>query len=222
MPPFNNLLRKRFGRLVVESLQPKKKKYGHNQWLCRCDCGNIKIIDQGNLTNGNTLSCGCLHHDIMLQRNTKHGKCRSPTHISWSAMKQRCYNKDNQNYKYYGGRGVRVCKRWRNSFENFLEDMGTRPEGMTLERIDNEKGYSLDNCRWATMVDQNKNKRDTVYINFKGKVYIQSDFANYVGISSKTVSKRLKQKWPPSVIYNYYTGILARSRKQSLTTSYGE
>ena len=140
----------RYGRLV-----PKRHVAGG--WLCDCDCGAEKIVSGSHLRDGRVLSCGCLH--IEVQRTPKvHGKRYTRTWTIWSNMLQRCGNSLNPSFKNYGGRGIHVCVRW-HSFMNFLSDMGEAPDGLTIERRNNEIGYDPENCLWATCADQALNTR---------------------------------------------------------------
>ena len=134
-----------------------KRKYGKPIWKCICECGNFNEVPIYHLRSGHTKSCGCL-----VGSNKKHGHSpvisKTPTYISWDCMKQRCLNPKNISYKNYGGRGIMICERWM-VFENFLADMGERPEGMTLDRIDNDGHYEPSNCKWSTWNDQASNRR---------------------------------------------------------------
>jgi len=156
MPPKINLTGQRLGRLVVVRQVENRGK--NIRWECRCDCGNTRITSSSNLLVGDTKSCGCLQRDTVGALRRKHGLTGTPTHSSWKRMFERCTNPKRRDYRWYGGRGITICDRWM-TFVNFLADMGMRPEGMTLDRIDNSKGYFLGNCRWATWSTQFTNMR---------------------------------------------------------------
>ena len=152
--PIKNLTGLKFGRLTVLNKRIESKK--NILWLCKCDCGTEKFIRLSHLPNGHSKSCGCWHLEIV--KKIRHGMSNTRTFISWASMLSRCKNKNIPRYKDYGGRGIKVCKRWL-KFENFYKDMKERPEGLSIDRKDNNKGYYKSNCRWATAKEQQNNKR---------------------------------------------------------------
>ena len=154
-----DLIGQTFGFLTVVEKSPRND--GDNiTWVCKCHCGVIVTVSTSLLKTGHSRSCGCLQRSIIGNLNKTHGMSKTPTYISWKSMLTRCYNENILEYKDYGGRGIKVCDRWRYSFENFYIDMGTKPSSQhTLERDDVNKDYSPENCRWVTREIQSRNTR---------------------------------------------------------------
>lgn len=192
MAKIEDLIGKRFGSLVVIRFLGVENHY--SQWLCKCDCGKQKIVKRGqHLTNGQVTSCGCAATRI--QRRIRHGHARGRSHtgtyVAWLHMKERCLNPQNKDYKNYGGRGIAVCDRWLNSFENFLADMGEKPRGFTIERIENNGNYEPGNCKWIPRREQNKNKRSVKYYILDGKEYNLTELSEKLGIAFTTLQRWL-------------------------------
>lgn len=176
----------RYGKLKFVEVAGRKNRKA--LWLMQCRCGGSKVVHADNVKSGRTTSCGCEQRRLARTRQTKHGMTKTPTYQSWYAMLQRC--KRNTNYI---GR-VAVCKRWLD-FANFYADMGVRPDGLTLERKNNAKGYSRDNCKWATRAEQNRNTRHNVMLTHKGVTLCAADWARKIGIDPKTFRARRARGW---------------------------
>ena len=161
--PANTIIATKYGKLQPVAEAPKAQGE-RRSFICKCDCGNTKAVKLASLRNGDTTSCGCVHKAQLAKRNEKHGMCGTPIHRIWKGMKQRCLNKNAERYADYGGRGITIHKEWMNDFTAFMNyivsAIGERPEGYTLDRIDNDKGYEPNNLRWATYSEQNFNRRE--------------------------------------------------------------
>jgi hypothetical protein len=186
----------RFGRLLV--IGPAEVRKGHKRWTCRCDCGAIRVVAQDNLRSGHTLSCGCLNR-VRLSQPRKHGHSKrgkkTRAFNAWCLMKQRCLDRNFPSYPRYGGRGITVCERWRDSFENFLADMGEPPPGTSIDRENNEGNYEPGNCRWATLKEQARNKRSSRLLSLGGRTQCLAAWAEEVGIGVKVLERRVHQGW---------------------------
>jgi hypothetical protein len=186
-----------FGKLKILKSTPAyhdETGYHRATSLCLCECGNITEVIQKHLKSGNTRSCGCLQRSKASARLFKHGKSnkRSPIYSTWRGMMDRCYYPKHRWFSNYGGRGITVCERWK-SFTNFWKDMGERPDGRCIERIDNNKGYEPGNCRWATRAEQNRNSRRNRILTVLGVTNCFTDLCAFFGIKRATVYKRLQR-----------------------------
>lgn len=171
----------RFGKLTAEEY------LGKGLWRCRCDCGGTSTCLTSNLRKGNSTSCGCYR--------IKHGLSHTPTHHVWREMRNRCTNPKNRAYANYGGRGITVCSEW-SDFARFVEDMGLRPEGHQLDRIDNNSGYSPTNCRWVLQQENLNNKRTNRILEFRGERLTIAQWAHALGFSYRTLNNRINRGWP--------------------------
>ncbi len=188
-----DLTNKLFRRLIVIK-RTNNDKQGRSRWLCKCDCGKEIIVSSTHLQSGKTQSCGCLNIDkITKHGHNKNGK-QSKTYIVWSHMIQRCTNAYCKEYRYYGSRGIKVCKRWL-KFENFLKDMGEAPDRYQIDRIENNKGYYTENCQWVTKKQQMRNKRDNHLITFEGKTRCMAEWSEIFNINYNTLQYRLNHRW---------------------------
>lgn len=181
---------RKFGRLTAIR-RLAKEKCGTYKWLCRCDCGKEKEVRGGHLTSGNTASCGCIYKD---GNNHRHGhtvgKKKTKTYNTWEHMIRRCNNSGDKDYPDYGGRGITVCSRWM-KFDNFLTDMGESPDNYQIDRIDNNKGYNKENCRWTTSIVNNRNRRNNRLFTLKGKTQCIAAWAQEYNIPYSRLWRRL-------------------------------
>lgn len=195
--PRIDLVGQRFGRLVVlkEEPRPVSIKKLQRRFRCLCDCGNEKVICYGNLRTGIAKSCGCLHLETVSIHGHASAETQTPEYRAWADMHNRCKNPNIRNYARYGGRGITVCERWDN-FETFLADLGKRPSKMhSLERIDNDAGYSPDNCRWATKKDQCNNTSRSCFLEYDGLRLTITQWAERLGVSRNTLHGRRRKGW---------------------------
>ena len=191
----DQMVGKKYGLLQVLSIAEIKNKAQHKAYLCKCDCGNQKIIIGASIRAGRSKSCGCLSRQSQFtsSRTIKHGQSRSKTYQIWIGMKNRCadYSKGKTRKNYYD-KGIKVCKEWQ-IFENFYNDMGQCPEGMTIERIDSNGNYEPLNCKWATPKEQANNTSANHLVEYDGKRQTISQWAEQLGIKPNTLTYRLKR-----------------------------
>lgn len=188
MGRFIDLTGKKFNMLTVLSVC--KERQGKKIFYeCRCDCGTVKTIESNAIKSGHTRSCGCW-------KSLQTFKSLTPEHAIWRAMKKRCLNKNVKCYKRYGGRGIKICKRWM-TFENFLEDMGKRPTPKhSLDRIDNDSGYSPGNCRWASPMEQANNKSNNRILSHNGKTMTMAQWGRETDVPATIIEARINRlKW---------------------------
>lgn len=180
-----------FGYWNVLNMVESEKNGGHRRYLCRCVCGKEKTLRGSMLLNGTSISCRCM--TFKGKKNVTHGMSYTGTYVSWTAMKTRCLNFMDARFPTYGGRGIRICDRWIESFSNFLEDMGERPEGMTIDRIDGNGNYEPSNCRWATPMEQTLNREETVWVDYDGERICITHLCKRFNISRCALEKRMKK-----------------------------
>lgn len=207
-----NLIGLTFSRLTVVA-RAESTKYGDGRirtnWLCQCLCGKTITARADQLKSKNTKSCGCLHSEWAKSGRARrtHGYASvtnaSNEHGIWCSMKARCRNKKSPAYKNYGGRGITVCDRWLNSFQFFIDDMGSRPsKNHSIERLDNDAGYSPENCVWTTWTEQCANRRPNIPITDNGRTMLISHWAKELKINSQTLERRYHAGWSHHDIVN--------------------
>lgn len=211
---FKDLSGKKFNRLFVLGFAGKIPRC---KWFCKCDCGKIVLVSTDGIIRGQTRSCGCLLREKTIRRNLKHGcgkrKDKTPEFTSWCSMRNRCMNGKGDDGRLYKDRGITICERW-NKFENFLEDMGKRPDDTySVDRIDNNGNYEPGNCRWATKQEQANNTRRNVLLEFNGKTQNVSQWTKELGFNLGVISKRLNRGW--SVELTLTTPSMVSSKKSS-------
>lgn len=190
-----DLTGQKFGRLTVIGMAATKQKSGETNWTCRCDCGSPRTVASYKLRSGRTQSCGCLMREQVGQRNTSHGMFGTRIYRIWTGMMTRCTNERSENYANYGGRGIRVCERWK-KFENFYADMiGTYRDDLSIDRIDSNGDYCPENCRWETATRQIRNRRITTILEFNGRTQSLADWADELAIPLGTLRERLRRGW---------------------------
>lgn len=191
-----DLTGKKFGRLTAIRLVGNN----HNNlrlWRWRCDCGTRIDRPSAAIKAGRQVSCGC-HRDEQSKARVTHGQSGTRTYRAWIGMKARCRGGDVRSKRYYADRGITVCRRWADSFEDFLHDMGECPAGMTLERIDSNAGYMPSNCTWATQAEQIRNTSRTVRVRVRGRVVCLKDACAMTGLNYDRVRSRIRSGMSPA------------------------
>ena len=188
-----DLTGQRFGRLIVVRFIGTSKAR-QAIWRCQCDCGKETDVRASSLRCGDTTSCGCLQREVSKEVNTKHGEAHSRLHNIWGQMKGRCENPKNHAFEHYGARGIAVCDEWKEyaNFRDWAMLNGYR-ESLSIDRIDNDKGYSPDNCRWTTMKKQSNNRRSNHTISFNGETHTLEEWASIKGLKYGTLSSRINR-----------------------------
>jgi hypothetical protein len=188
-----------FGRLTVlskaESVRYEKQTAA--RWFVKCQCGNEKIVSATKLVSGSTKSCGCLKRELAAKSHTTHDMRWHPFYRIWAKMRGRCLCKTDAAYLDYGGRGITICEKW-SDFSLFVSDMGERPKGFTLERLDNDKGYSPDNCKWASRKEQARNRRSSRILEINGIEKCLAEWCEFYNLQYGTVLARINKGWSVS------------------------
>ena len=207
-----DMTNQKFNKLTVIKFDHYDKKY-NSYWLCKCECGNYKVVRRSHLLHGNVQSCGCV---ILEGRGTykngwrTHGLWHQNPRLCkiWNCMKDRCYNKDNEHYKDYGGRNIKICEEWKNDFANFVKWAKNNgyEEHLTIDRIDVNGDYCPDNCRWATRIEQANNKRNNIFITYRGETNTIAQWSRRTGISEDALERRYHKGWKEEYIFSEIKG----------------
>ena len=192
MPRKIDLTGRRYAHLTVIS------QHGHIgdkiSWLCRCDCGNEKVVSGSNLKTGNTTSCGCYHAEVAKDYHTTHGMSKTKLYTIWSSMRYRCENPKCQRYSSYGGKGVSVCAEWKRFNGFYSWAISARYEdGLSIERIDVDGNYEPSNCKWIPLIDQSQNKTTSRFVSYKSKKLTISQLANLTGMPYQRLYQRINK-----------------------------
>lgn len=195
-----DLTGRRFGRITVLGFD-HFNKWSKGFWLCRCDCGKIWTVETHQLKSGATKSCGCLKAEMAGARTRTHGQTGTKLYWVWNSMLERCENPNNSAYKNYGGRGITVCEDWHDfeKFQDWAKSAGYA-EGLMIDRVDNDKGYSPENCAWKTRQAQNENRRSVHQLTINGETHTVTEWARLTGIDRHTIVKRIADGCSPELI----------------------
>lgn len=193
----------KFGRLLV-LFKTEKKRAGSRWWMCRCDCGKEIPVEGKKLKSGHTKSCGCYHNEVIRKASITHGMSagRPPEYAAWVNMKQRCVTNRESDAGRYKERGIRVCDRWIDSFENFISDMGSRPgPGYSIERLNNNGIYEPGNCIWATAKTQARNRSTSRMIEYNNETRTLAEWCEILGVRYGKAINRLRRGYPVDKIF---------------------
>lgn len=204
----------KYGRLTAIRYLESRNKNAY--WLFKCDCGNEKVTSTHSVRSGNTLSCGCIHREQLVERNHKHGLRSIPEYSIWLVMKDRCLNKENKDFHHYGGRGITIHQSWIDSFEQFYKDVGPRPgKGFTIDRTENSKGYEPGNCKWVTQKEQCRNKRNNRYIEMNGEIKSLAEWVEIHNVDYGSVHRRLSKGMSLEDAIRESVNVVKRPRRRS-------
>jgi hypothetical protein len=207
---------RRFTRWMVVSekysTNPKRPKVKSVD--CMCDCGTLKRVSWPSLTSGDSQSCGCLHREKAADRKTSHGMTGTAVYTRWKSMWERCKGQKEKWVRDYVDRGITVCERWK-SFENFLKDMGEPAEGQSLDRIDNDGPYSPENCRWASVYEQQNNTRKNINLTYQGETKTLTQWSQHLGFSYSALRNRYIQKWSVERMLSTPVRVLSPRKKKT-------
>ena len=216
MGKFIDLTGKRFGKLtVIKRVENNSRKEA--RWLCKCDCGGENVATSGHLNSGHTKSCGCLLKENS-GRNSKHGLSQTRLYKTYTHMKERCYIKNNKDYKNYGAKGIKICEEWLdkenglNNFYNWSMKNGYR-DNLTIDRIDSKGDYTPDNCRWVDRCVQNNNTSRNHLVTYNNETHSLAQWEKILGINQHTLLKRIREKFPKELLF-YKGKITSKIRKE--------
>lgn len=200
--PLKDITGQKFNKLTVISRVENIRSSA--TWLCKCDCGNEVVVVGNKLRSGHTKSCNCVQKEKAKFANYKHGLHGEPEYKVWQGIKERCMNPNNISYKTYGALGIKMCDRWINNFELFYQDMGKRPTPKhSIDRIDVYKGYSPDNCKWSTSLEQGKNTTRNVWVEYRGERKIIAEWCRIFNVKPGAIRYQMNTK-EPSKVFDLY------------------
>lgn len=216
---FKDLTNEKFGKLtVLRQGERVRSPTGVSliTWYCQCDCGNYVTVRGGSLSSGNAKSCGCIHDELLKQRNYSHKQSNTKLYDVWKSMKQRCYNVNNKNYEDYGARGIHICEEWKTDYQTFYDWAITNgyQEGLSIDRIEVNESYKPSNCRWVNQKIQCNNTRTNRHITYNEITHTLAEWSDLYKINEETLSCRLSRGWdmttaltaPKNYQYNFKGG----------------